>query len=184
MKKLLIVLGLAVVMCVPRASFAESMKRIALDPKPVELDSKPVDLDPELARIKSKILESMKNLGDIKGDLEKLFTDKSSAKAHLILLDACNILELCRCNYGYSHTLLHYRFAIKPEYHVQWRDDTITFLHKGKTNLSNAVEGLQFVQGETENETALPLIDKAKELIRSSLPLYDKAIQGLESEKQ
>ncbi len=64
-----------------------------------------------------------------------------------------------------------------------WCSKTVNILQISKENTEAQLDRIKKPYGKIKTPAALHLIDKAKDTMRSTLPLFDKAIQILKAQQ-
>ena len=168
MKKLLVLLALAFVMCVPEWSFAESQKPTVAA---------------QLYEISLGLTHASETLRHISNDMRDIIRAKATCELMITLMNIEQAYEFYATN---AQRLFVHAGAIPPsvDREQQWVGLHIVELQRAKKTINDTVMvRLGKVSGGLGNMAASHLVDKARDTIRSSLPLFDEAIQILESKK-
>jgi len=165
MKKLLVLLALAFVLCVPELCYSvEERSHPWLTAQEAQSI---VEITTEWQKASVKLLQ-------IVDDMKALPTEEWTLRA-IIAIDEAGILYAFSWEVVFLYCLSSREVAkdIRPLVtgRLKWNND----------KMKRCVKALQLVYGYIEKQAALHQIDKARDIIRSSLPLFDKAIQILES---
>ena len=165
MKKLAMTFVMVFVICAPGLTYAQSQK--------------PPDVASELQQIESVLYETVETLRHIGDDLQEL---QRHTVVGVMVFQALGTIEFCWLAYYHIAGSLLWYPCIKAECSKAWRDVTIEQLQGAKRTLNPSVQRLEVAYRGMKNQEALHQVDKARDLIRSSLPLLDKAIHLLEQE--
>jgi hypothetical protein len=170
MKKLLVILIMAFVMCVPELSFAQSQK--------------PVDeaLRSRLAAIESELMQAIDKLAPIIDDDYPPIVKKSDPK--MFAMAGYQDLRTVLFVYMSTDIVLRWYPCVTRECSPPPPHGVIKLLRWARTELDRTVKSLQYLCGVIETPAAVVQLAKAKDIIRSTLPLYDKAIQILEAKQE
>jgi hypothetical protein len=163
MKGLVMTLVMVFVICAPRLPYAQSQK--------------PLDVGTELRQIESVLYKTVENLRHIVDDLQEL---QRHTGVGVMVFQALGTIEFCWLSYYHIAGSLLWYPCIKAECSIAWRDVTIEQLQGAKRALSPSVQRLEIACRGIKNQEALHQVDKARDIIRSSLPLLDQAIQLLQ----
>jgi hypothetical protein len=98
------------------------------------------------------------------------------------------LIESAGVQCGYVSILLRvYRYAVRSSVQsnvfldAAIQEYVISCLQAIKTNREVTLERLQYAYNEIEDEPSLVKIDKAQDVLRSSLPLFDRTIEAIRS---
>jgi hypothetical protein len=168
MKKLLVLLALAFVMCVPELSYAQSQKQ---DDVASQLKAISMDLENGGHKLFSISDEFRAMLQRKEGSRIELDAGSEVEKAFMILFHAADLL-FC---YG----------DIKPErLQKYWHSYILKTSIQRRSWLAGRLELINLCQRYVKTPAGLYQVNKARDIIRSSLPLFDKAIQILEAKQE
>lgn len=168
MKKLIVLLALAFVMCRPELAFAESQKQ---DDVAAQLKAISMDLENGGDKLVSISDELRAMLQRKEGKRVEMDAMSEVEKAFVILFHAADLL-FC---YG----------DIKPErLQKYWHSYIVKTSIQRKSWLEGRLKPLNLCHRYVKTPASLYLVDKARNIIRSSLPLFDKAIQILEAKQE
>lgn len=174
MKKLLILLAAAFVVCVPEPSYAESQK--PSKPERDELAKPALAKETELVVIGANMINTNRELTAVAEDL-RIVTGKPIEFMYLALLT----IEVSYLSYASTGYILTRSPWIKDEFRTEWRLLTAEIMMHRKSYLKEVcLKRLQKSHSIIEPPAALDKVDKARDIIQSSLPLFDKALQILE----
>jgi hypothetical protein len=165
MKKLAVTFVMVFVICAPGLPYAQSQK--------------PLDVASELQQIESVLYKTVENLRHIGDDLKEL---QRHTVVGVMVFHALGTIEYCWLPYYHIAGSLLWHPCIKAECRRAWRDVTIEELQGAKRTQNPSVQRLDVAYRGIKNQEALHQVDKARDIIRSSLPLLDKAIHRLEQE--
>jgi hypothetical protein len=165
MKKLIVLLALAVVICTPELSYTQSQA-------PVDVTSQLDDTVAELVKVRDAI-------ADVKENLRAIPSDTACGAVALTSLETAYWIYECVL------TALFWDDCAKAECKPLWRPTATRQLSMAKTHLSqDTINRLYeaFMKGKATKTSTQIVI--ARDIIRSSLPLFDKAIQILEAKQE
>jgi hypothetical protein len=173
MRKLLVLLPLAFVMCVPESSCAEPQKRVdkAISSDVVNIGY--ITQDMEKASEQLQIITQ--DLRDIGLELE----DDGSSLVYVKL-----ILEHAYVAQGHFVSILQWYWCIREQCVEDWRSNTVRLLKNGKANAEWQLTMVKKSYPRIKTPAAFHVIDKARNVLRSTVPLYDRAIQILEAKQE
>ena len=163
MKKLMVVLVVAVVMCAPERSYSQSQE-------PVDVTSQLDDTVAELVKVRDAI-------ADVKENLRAIPSDTECGAVALITLETAYWIYECVL------TALFWHDCAKAECKPLWRPTVTRQLSMAKTHLSeDTINRLYeaFMKGKATKTSTKIVV--ARDIIRLSLPLFDTAIQLLEQQ--
>ena len=187
MKKLMVVLVMALVMCPPKLSHAESEKatekgaeaeRQTLSQKVIAIETQILSISEDWTKIEEELLLTPFDLQSIQ--IQKGVTcPREMAR---VLIESASL----QC--GYVSILLRvYRYAVRSSAQSNVFLDSaiqeyvISCLRAIKRNRGVTLERLQYAYNEIEDKPSLVKIDKALDVLRSSLPLFDRTIEAIRS---
>jgi hypothetical protein len=172
MKKLLVLLVLAVVMCRPDLACAEPQK-------PFD-EGLPSDVV-KLGYIVQDLEKAAQQLEIITQDLRDIGLELEDDSSWLVFVKLS--LEEAYITQGDCANLLRWYWCIKEQCVESWRAEAAFRLKRGKANTDVRLDVIKKSYGMIKTPAAFHIIDKARDILRSTLPLYDRAIQILESNK-
>lgn len=187
MKKLMVVFTMALVMCAPKVSYPESEKatdkgteaeRQTFSQKWITIEEQILSISDEWNKIEKELLLTPFELQSIQ--IQKGVTcPREMAR---VLIESAGV----QC--GYVSILLRvYRYAVRSSVHsdvfldVAIQEYVISCLQAIKANREVTLERLQYAYNEIEDKPSLVKIDKAQDVLRSSLPLFDRTIEAIRS---
>ena len=169
MKKLVVLLALAFVMCVPDSSYAEAQKPL--------LTEQPTREEPEELKLSARLLAFNKELNVLRGDVLAALPGVSRKSDKEVILQVSDSLEsaeiICFYLRELQHVILHLNAVAKATYYAFGGIETLELSKKRVQGLLSKITGRY---GYLESQAALRLADQAKEKLRSLLPLIDELI--------
>jgi hypothetical protein len=163
MKRLMVILVVVVVTCASERTSSQSQE-------PVDVTSQFDDTVAELVKVRDAIADVKENLRAIPSDTE----------CGAVALTS---LETAYWIYEYVLTALFWHDCAKVECEPLWRPTLTRQLRVAKTHLSENTNNRlyeAFMKGKA-SETSTKIV-VARDIIRLSLPLFDRAIQLLEQQ--
>jgi hypothetical protein len=187
MKKLMVVLVMALVMCAPKVSYAGSEKATEK-----ETESAKQRFSQEWIAIEEQILSISEEWNKIEKELLVTPFDLQSIQIQKGVTCpremARVLIESASVQCGYVSILLRvYRYAVRSSVHsdvfldVAIQEYVISCIQAIKANREVTLERLQYTYNEIEDQPSLVKIDKAQHVLRSSLPLFDRTIEAVRS---
>jgi hypothetical protein len=168
MKKLLVLLALAFVMCVPEWSYAQSQKQD--------------DVASQLKAISMGLKNSGDELVSISDGLRAMLQNKEGAR---IEMDAAAEVEKAFMILFHAADLLFCYGDIKPErLQKYWHSYIVETLIQRKSWLAGRLRLLNLCRRYVKTPAGLYHVNQARDIMRSSLPLFDEAIQILEAKQE
>jgi len=165
MKKLMVVFLLAFGICAPESSYAQSQE--------------PVDVWPKIMHFRLELIEAAKELQDVENDLRRM----RNTNPKWAQLSALLTLEQAWWVFNASQSLFPWHWCMKAECNQEWHGSLVSMLQRAKTELTDTViMRLQETCIIMEPQAASDKVFRAKAIIRSTLPLFDIAIQLLEQQ--
>jgi hypothetical protein len=165
MKKLMVVLVMVFVMYSPEPSYAQSQK--------------PVDVWPKIMHVRLELMEAAKELQDVGNDLRVM----RNTTPKWAQLSAVLTLEQAWWVFNASQLLFPWYWCTKAECNLEWRVWLVRMLQLAKKELTDTVMiRLQETYVVLEPQAASDKVVRSQTIIRSTLPLYDIAIQLLEQQ--
>ena len=171
MKKLLVLLALAFVVCVPELCY--SVEGYAI---PKE--------DQWLLDTYEGLNKVARDLGQTGMDLKGIASISSRPDSMWIIVSFRDIDQCCTLCILMADMLVMYAEYTDQRAITYWSNRLIHLIGAVKESISRANDGLGLCYGVLETPAALHQIDKARTIIRSSLPLFDEAIQILEAKQE
>ena len=138
---------------------------------------KAVDVASQLEEIELKLSQNIDKLVSIVADMGAMGKKVTPTWVGRFLQSTTETAYV-RCTH--ARDLLPYYRYIKPEFHQHWHDHTIGVLKGEKAYLAITIRRLQTASSVIKTPAFLKHVVTARDIIRSSLPLFDKAIQLLE----
>ena len=187
MKKLMVLFVVVLVMCAPQAYCAESEKATGkgAGEEGQTFSQKWMVIEKKILSISDKWNNIEKELLLIPFDLQSIQLQKGVTCPREM---ARLLIESAGVQCGYISVLLRvYRYAARSSMSGDGFLDTaiqeyvISCLKAIKTNREVTLERLQYAYNEIEDKPSLVKIDKAQEVLRSSLPLFDRTIEAIRS---
>ena len=165
MKKLMVVIVLTLVICGLKSSYAQSQE--------------PVDVWPKIMHFRLELIEAAKELQDVENALRGM--RKTTPK--WAQLSALLTLEQAWWVFNASQSLFPWYWCMKAQCNQEWRGSLVSMLQQAKTELTDTViMRLEETYIVMEPQAASDKVVRAKAIIRSTLPLFDIAIQLLEQQ--
>jgi hypothetical protein len=166
MKRLIVILMLAVVMCAAEGTYSQSQES--------------VDVPLELEEIFKGLVQCRDEIADLEDNTRAIPNEFSALHAA-----GLSTMETARWIYEYFISALVWHDCTTAECEPLWRPATIAQLRRAKTQLNEiAMNRLHqaFMKGKISEASNKHVI--ARNIIRSSLPLIDRLTQILESEQK
>ena len=167
MKKLAWTLVVVLVVCVPGLSSAQPQE--------------PVAVASPLRQIARELAGAAGRLETISNDLHRIVQQRTAKRVPDVAMAVLN-LELASAQCSHASDLIWCYPDIKPPFNKYWRDYTLDVSKMKKSNLETIQIRVQRIHVKTKGRAVLDQLDKARDTIRSSLPLFDKAILLFEQE--
>ena len=187
MKKLMVVLAMALAMCAPKVSYAGSEKATEK-----ETESAKQRFSEEWIAIEEQILSISKEWNKIEKELLVTPFDLQSIQIQKGVTCpremARVLIESASLQCGYVSILLQvYRYTARSSMNgcvfldTAIQDYVTSCLQAIKRNREVTLERLQYAYNEIEDQPSLVKIDRAQDVLRSSLPLFDRTIEAVRS---
>jgi hypothetical protein len=167
MKKLALTLVVILVVCVPGLSSAQPQE--------------PVDVASQLRQIARELAGAAGKLETISNDLHRIVQQRTAKRVPDVAMAVLN-LELASAQCSHASDLIWCYPDIKPELNKYWRDYTLDVAKMKKSNLETVRVRVQRIYVKTKGRAVLDQLDRARDTIDASLPLFDKTIQLLEQQ--
>ena len=167
MKKLALTLVVILVACGPGLSSAQPQG--------------PVDVASQLRQIARDLAMAAGRLDAISNDFHRIAQRRRVKPVPDLAMAVLNV-EIASAQCSHASDLMWCYPDIKPAYKKYWRDYTLDVSKMKKSNLETIQIRVQRIHVKTKGRAVLDQLDKARDTIRSSLPLFDKAIQLFEQQ--
>ena len=165
MKRLMVILVVAIVTCASERTYSQSQE-------PVDVTSQFNDTVAELIKVRDAI-------ADVKENLRAIPSDTECGAVALTSLETAYWIYECVL------TALFWHDCAKVECEPLWRPTVTRHLSMAKTHLSeDTINSLyKAFMKEKASETSTKIVI-ARDVIRLSLPLFDRAIQIIEARQE
>ena len=147
-------------------------------------DSDNCDVEQKLHLIIFELSDIKKKLANISDDSKVTINTEKAGYETEYLIAFRLLLETTRVYFDHVRSLLCLYPLVKPEEHKFAYDITMATLKDAKSLADSVIKRIQVTCSVVENQAALLQLDKAKDIMRSTLPLYDRAIQILEAKEK
>lgn len=187
MKKILVILSLLFVISIPRLSYSENNLNRGGHPKPLDDQKQNIlELKLKLLSICKELNENVEKFEGIVMDLQKIQELYASPNLNIkeSIGNANMIITFIQTIVLYEIQLLSKCLMIKKEYELNNYSRRISDLKRASKTINTISELLRVHYALITNTGALHLIDKAKEIVGSSVELFDKSIETLKSIKK
>ncbi len=148
---------------------------------PFAQPQEPSDVASQLRQIARELAGAAGKLETISNDLHRIVQQRTAKPVPDVAMAVLN-LELASAQCSHASDLIWCYPDIKPPFNKYWRDYTLEVSKMKKSNLETIQIRVQRIHVKTKGRAVLEHLDKARDTIRSSLPLFDKAIQLFEQQ--
>jgi hypothetical protein len=200
MKRLIVILVLAVIIWVPELTFAEAQEPVPSDkkwneflkgvPAPRKYPAPPKYSEKEwkkLCDIYDTLNKNAQALLDIQRDIDKNAGNASVTWRDLAVMEQTGAAGLVCFHSGQLLMTVSPLWEWDRPRECELLGDesrVVSALRESKSMLTHALDASGQACGGIRNYATLFHVDKAREIMRSSLRLYDKAIQILEAKQE
>jgi len=153
--------------CMPRLSSAQPQE--------------PVDAASQFRHIARELAGAGSKLETISNALHNIVQQRTARPLPNVSMAILN-LELASAQCSHTSDLIWCYPDIKPKLYQYWRDYTLDVAKMKRSNLETVRVRVQRIYVKTKGRAILDQLDRARDTIGASLPLFDKAIQLLEQQ--
>ena len=139
----------------------------------------PVDAASQFRHIARELAGAGSKLETISNALHSIVQQRTARPLPNVSMAVLN-LELASAQCSHTSDLIWCYPDIKPELNKYWRDYTLDVAKMKKSNLETVRVRVQRIYVKTKGKAILDQLDRARDTIGASLPLFDKAIQLLD----
>jgi hypothetical protein len=190
MKKLTVVLAMVLAMYAPKVSYAglEKATEKETEAETQTFSQKWIEIEKQILDISKEWNKSEKELLVTPFDLQSIQIQKGVTcpreMARVLIESAslqCGYVSILLRVYGYAARSSIYSSAFLD---TAIQEYVMSCIEAIKKNREVTLKRLQYAYNEIEDKPSLVKIDKALDVLRSSLPLFDKTIEAIRSRPQ